>query len=243
MTSSIHKKDEQAVTDREYRMVMADLFHALNQPLTTLGCCLSVSLQKPLLAKQYQENLKVAWRQTESISLITAAVRELVDSGDPQTNLKPVRLDDCLREVISVLVPVARRAGIKLDLNISELITIRFEHSRLQQAIFRLLQFALGSAPTGSRIELVAKASKLGARLSLHVSSRQSPSSVKPIARHRPVVAGPRFDVVVARRIFESAGCSFRLHHSPGSSSVEVRLPLARREPAEPLSLPSRRCG
>ena len=45
----------------EYQDVMADLFHALSQPLTTLQCCLTGSLHRPQSAGRYRRDLQMPY--------------------------------------------------------------------------------------------------------------------------------------------------------------------------------------
>ena len=60
---------------------LANLFHALSQPLTILRCCLDLSLQKPRSAKRYRQDLRVALQQLESATRLVVRIRELVDAG------------------------------------------------------------------------------------------------------------------------------------------------------------------
>ena len=218
---------ENVAADCQYRRALADLFHALNQPLTTLSCCLAVSLQKPLAVKQYQENLRVALRQAESINRLTSALRELVDAGDAGGNRKKAFLDEYLREVVSDLLPVARTARVRLCLIARKHLRIDFEPNRLRQAIFHLAQFALGSAAADSEIEFAAAPTEVGVRLSIRLSSPQSEKQqVAPAVNLKSPELGPNFDLAIARRIFQSAGGSLRMHHRQGRVSVEICLPL-----------------
>ena len=68
------------------RLDLEELFHSLSQPLTTLNCCLAVSLQKPLGVRQYQEHIKIALRQAELISRLVGAIRQRIDAGESRAH-------------------------------------------------------------------------------------------------------------------------------------------------------------
>jgi hypothetical protein len=65
-----------AVHDHE--RVLEDLFHALSQPLTTLGCCLHNAIQEPRTA-----DLQAALLQVEVLNRLFNRIRELVGSSCP----------------------------------------------------------------------------------------------------------------------------------------------------------------
>ncbi|MBZ5572587.1 MAG: hypothetical protein LAO09_12005 [Acidobacteriia bacterium] len=74
---------EELDTNPEYRQRLADLFHALSQPLTTLRCCLDVSLQKPRSAQRYQRDLQAVLQQVELVTRLVICIRDLVDAASP----------------------------------------------------------------------------------------------------------------------------------------------------------------
>ena len=66
---------------REREELITELFHELSQPLTTLTCCLEVCLQKPRGGRR--RDLRIALQQAQTITRLTAQLRELVDTGKP----------------------------------------------------------------------------------------------------------------------------------------------------------------
>jgi signal transduction histidine kinase len=59
--------------------LLADLFHALSQPLTTLRCYLDLSLRRSPTSKQNRQELESALQAAESVTRLVADIRELVE--------------------------------------------------------------------------------------------------------------------------------------------------------------------
>lgn len=71
-------KDEQTLA-RTREQLMAETFHDLTQPLTTLHCCLELCLTKIRSSSQIRTDLQIALQQAQSIAALVAQLRELAD--------------------------------------------------------------------------------------------------------------------------------------------------------------------
>jgi len=69
----------QITADGEDAQLLDDLFHALSQPLTTLRCCLDLSLRRSPTSKQNRQELESALQAVESVTRLVADIRELVE--------------------------------------------------------------------------------------------------------------------------------------------------------------------
>lgn len=69
----------QITADGEDSQVLADLFHALSQPLTTLRCYLDLSLRRSPSSKQNRQELESALQAAESVIRLFADIRELLE--------------------------------------------------------------------------------------------------------------------------------------------------------------------
>jgi signal transduction histidine kinase len=65
---------------REREQSIAELFHELTQPLTTLHCCLDLSLEKTPRSSKSQRDLQIALQQVEDIEKLFAQIRALLDT-------------------------------------------------------------------------------------------------------------------------------------------------------------------
>src|SRR6266705_830270 len=98
MRPTLHHQSTMAGGER--RELIFDLFHALNQPLTTLRCSLELTLHQPRTAKQYRDSLAGALRHTEQITWLTTDLRELLEADDASDDRKVLALEVCLRKAV-----------------------------------------------------------------------------------------------------------------------------------------------
>jgi signal transduction histidine kinase len=88
MSPGTAKKNKHTLVADNHQTV-AELFHELIQPLTTLHCCLELSLKKMPRSTKTRRDLRIALQQTEKIANLIAELRELVDRAntpDPRHN-------------------------------------------------------------------------------------------------------------------------------------------------------------
>jgi len=230
----------------DYQQVLADLFHALSQPLTTLQCCLSGSLQRPQSAEKYRKDLQIALRQTESVVFLTSALRELMacdaGSGKPQ----PCDLNACMREVFDDLLPIAKSAKLKLNLiGSSGPCLVKLEAARLRQALYYMMEAAISYARPRSAFTIDVAGTKTEVRFALRISV----PARKPLTVFlRPSAADiaslrRRVTLAIARCTVESAAGRFQIRGGSRYVTFSIRLQRFPREPSLPLVSPSRCCG
>lgn len=80
MTRDTPTKNEHAPAADNDRL--AELFHELTQPLTTLHCCLELSLKKVPRSSKSRKDLQIALQQVEQIAKLIAQIREHVETGN-----------------------------------------------------------------------------------------------------------------------------------------------------------------
>lgn len=232
---------ESSVEDRE---LLADLFHALNQPLTSLRCCLELILQSPpgRLENRARRNLRLALHQAESIAWLTGRIRDVVEAGNPTGSQEGADLKDCLFETAADLLPMAEAARKRLWLDTGDSCPVNISPNRLREAIFHLIEFGVGCARAGSEIKLVAGQNDQAAVLTLQFAAGRVTKTAASNRQRLPArgLKG-RLDLAIAQRIFESSGGRLEVHKQASHWSLEIRLPLAVREPALPLARPFRR--
>jgi signal transduction histidine kinase len=69
-----------SMSTRQPEHSAAELFHELTQPLTTLHCCLELSLKKTPRSAKSRRDLQIALQQTENVVKLIAQLRALVDT-------------------------------------------------------------------------------------------------------------------------------------------------------------------
>jgi signal transduction histidine kinase len=146
---------------------LAQLLHALNQPLTGLQCSMEVALACPRSTEQYVHGLREGLELTERMRALVDAMREVAEiEGDQTVQSETAELASLLREGVEDLKPVAevRNVRIALDYEGASLLQVRGQRCALARVIFRLLDSTLSLAGLGTvlRIEAGSGTSRTG---------------------------------------------------------------------------------
>ncbi len=233
MRLTLTDKQSTMAGDGERRELISDLFHALNQPLTTLRCSLELALQQPRTAKQYRDGLSVALKHAEQIAWLATGIRELLEADDADDR-QVLALEVCLQETVVDLLPVAETAGVRLSFHRGSPCRVFFEPRRLRQALFHLLEYVLRGSRTAAAVNIEAAERGEEAVLVVTTSSQDVPCPQNSVAG--PAANGSegkapelarRLGLAIARGIFQAAGGGLCLEGSGDCLSVKVRLPLA----------------
>lgn len=242
MTPEVMPQNE---SSDEYGQLLAELFHRLNQPLTTLSCCLELSLKQTRASAKFRRDMRIALQEADKITRLTAYLRELVGSGHARDQFHKSALDVCLKETIEHLLPLAESAGVRLSMVCDAPIHVPIESSLLKHALFRLVEFVLNCSLPGSEAKIKAVLANHETVLTVQMSGSRRAGKRKSLnAGNRASRAfDSRIALAIARRIFESVHGNLEFQRHAPHLSIQVRLPLAFREPAQPLAWASRCCG
>jgi signal transduction histidine kinase len=205
----------------EMRGPLAQLLHALNQPLTGLQCSMEVALASPRTNEQYIQGLREGLELTGRMRALVEAIREVADgeeqkSEEPETDFKTV-----LREVLDELWSVAEVNGVRIALDCSSnfSVLVRAGERRLSSLVFRTLESALSLAERGSalRIEIGsgsdAAADGVWIRVCWHAGSRLAEFS------------RPELGLLVARAGWERVNAKWERERTGNLETVTVGLP------------------
>jgi len=224
--------------DEELRPLLADLFHALNQPLTALRCALELALSKPLTVEESRSVIQMALERAESAARLATAIRALIEAGDPGEEAREVLFANYLREAVADMRPVAEARGIALTVEGWSASQVCFEARRLRQALFYLLDFLVGGSGDGATIHL--RLATIGGFLVLSVhSDGRAAEGWRPGRKKNSetAVIGADLQLALARRMFEAAGGSWKMGKDRGTE-IEVSLPLAGMAPGQGFPSP-----
>ena len=224
--------------DCESPRLVADLFHALSQPLTTLCCSLELTLQQTPTEKQYRESVTRALGQAEQVSWLATGIRELLDAAEAGPDLEVLQMQAAVHDAVNDLLPVAELAGVRICYLPRSPAPVRFEAQRLRRGLFHLLGFVVGWGGGGAvvRIELAESGEQVVLALTVSgeaisgeaMESTASPESSSPARSSQDTLPRDltrRLGLGIARATFEAAGGSFRAERGIESMIVEVRLP------------------
>ena len=210
-----------AISLRKFRNPLAQLLHALNQPLTGLQCSMEVALASPRTPEQYAHGLREGLKLTERMRALVGAIREIMDieeqeekSEEPET----IELETLLKEILNELEPVAKAksVGISVECAKGALHSIRVSHRRLAIAVFHMLESSLSLADHRSALQIQTGSapSQIWIRISWHAERRQSEFS------------RPELGLMVARAGWERIGAEWERERIEVLERVTVRLPV-----------------
>lgn len=208
------------------RSPLAQLLHALNQPLTGLQCSMEVALISPRTPEQYVRSLRENLELTERMRALVGAIREVTDmeeaKNEEEKSQEPsAGLAAMVQAAVEDLAPVAEVRNVRLELNFNRAASHPFAMRKartLRTCVFRLLESALGAAASRSAVRVETDGEGGGP---------ESP----PWMRIRWQAGGPasvfwrsEVGLLVAQAGFLQAGAAWQRERSDESETVTIRL-------------------
>lgn len=148
--------------DRLKSNFLATVSHELRTPLTSIigySEMLSEGIAGPLQGEQAEFVKTIHGKGEQLLSLIMGLLDlSKLESGTMRTSMKPTRLEAVLFEVVSTLMPTARKRGVDLVLAPSaELPEVKGDAERLRQVFINLVENALKFTPSGGSVTLAPR--------------------------------------------------------------------------------------
>jgi heavy metal sensor kinase len=156
----------EAAHTSQHRFV-ADAAHELRTPLAALRAEIEVSLRRERTPSDYQRTLDSNRHELERLSSLVENLLALaaLDVARPQREKSPVDLAVVCRDVAEQLSPLAAAQNVRLQLELSEGVTIPGDVFSLERAVRNLVENALRHTPPGEQIVIRAGADQAGARI------------------------------------------------------------------------------
>ena len=216
------------------RELLADLFHALNQPLAAVRCSCELALLTPRSAEQYRECLQTAVLKTEQASLLAKGIRELLEAGQEDASASGLSFPEQVREAVEYFSLPAADAGTTLQLDCDDLsgeCLVDFRPEDLRRALFYVFDCILPLA-AGKKVSICVGTT--ASQIYLHLSFSRTTGQAAdggPFAaqanhgqqRHWQ----PKLHWAIAERLFRARRGSLAMNSRAGDLCVQVSLPLA----------------
>jgi signal transduction histidine kinase len=196
--------------------VLAQLLHALSQPLTGLQCSMEVTLASPHPSERYVQCLREGLEFTERMRALVEAIREVTDAEQENKQTENVDLKSALRDAVEGLVPVAKSKSVDLVLNcaLPEVLSVKAERGRITRAVFRLLEAGLTLAERGSVLRVETGGAPSGGWVRVRWQGEA------PAASSRPELG-----LLMAQAGCERDGAEWKRERRENIESVTVHLP------------------
>jgi signal transduction histidine kinase len=203
------------------RTTLAELLHALNQPLTGLQCSLELAGAVPLQAGQFIRTLNEALDLVSRMRVLVEAIRELADMQTAVTEENSIfELEPIVDATIEDLEPVAESRNIRFNLITASAVWVRASSSgRLSNLLFRFLDSALSLAEAGSEIQIATEMEADQACITIQWRQGEAPE-FSPFSRQE-------LSLVIAQAGWEQAGGGCRRVREQNNQLCSLRVPLA----------------
>lgn len=155
------------------RSPLAQLLHALNQPLTGLQCSMEVALAAPRTVEQYRQGLRDGLDLTARMRLLVDAVREVVNGQERAVaELEVFDLMILLRDTMTDLAPVAEQKRIRSTVCVAGAALVQAERQRWAGLLFQSLEAVISLAAADSELAIAIQkdlaAQRVGMSLRVH---------------------------------------------------------------------------
>jgi two-component sensor histidine kinase len=202
------------------RSPLAHLLHALNQPLTGLQCSLELAVASPRRREEYVHTLREGLELAGRMRILVEAIRELADTQPPDSGaVETIQLDALLHGTVEDLLPVAESHCVRLSLEKTSALSVRFDRRLLTALIFRLLESVLSLTRKGS--ELTVTTALEPKHACLIVSWKQGPAP-----QHSPF-SRQELGLLLVQAGLERGGAEWTSTREEATQTCTVRLPLA----------------
>ncbi|HKM49125.1 MAG TPA: hypothetical protein VJX69_16160 [Terriglobales bacterium] len=200
------------------RSPMAQLLHALNQPLTGLQCSMEVALASPRTAGQYVQGLREGLTLTGRMRALVEAMREIADIGEEKdTKPETIELTNLLQEAVEELKPVAEVKGVRTFFlaGPETSCVVRARRAEMASAMFRLVDSVVSLASRGTALQIETYCQSSGMQLRMQWQSEGSGSAL----------SRPELGLLIARARLERAGAEWEREAIEAMETLSLRLP------------------
>jgi two-component system sensor histidine kinase BaeS len=220
-----------AANDEARRTLLADVSHELRTPLTVMQGTLEGVLDGVYPADE--AHLRPVLDETRVLSRLIDDLRtlSLSEAGALRLHREPTDLGALLTEVVASHRAAADEAGVRLDLEVSDVPSIAVDAARIRQVMTNLVANAMRFTPSGGRILVAASPSAEAVTIRVSDTGRgMEPADVEHAFDRfyrSPGSSGSGLGLSIARNLVEAHGGSIGLTSEPGAGTrVEVVLPL-----------------
>ncbi|MDP1991980.1 MAG: ATP-binding protein [Syntrophales bacterium] len=134
----------------------ATLPHELGTPLHSIAGLANLLQERGNRPPDEARKLELIVQQTQRLNAVIQNVRRA--TRPPEPHFEAVGIPELLNETLSLVDPLMRKAGIELQVHLdAQIPQINADRSRVQTALFNLIQNAMEAMPEGGQIKVFAQ--------------------------------------------------------------------------------------
>jgi len=143
------------------RRFVGDAAHELRTPLTAMKGNMEVALQRERSAEEYRDVLSTCLGQVEHLSRLVKSLLTLTQfSGKhPPIDLKPIRLEPLMKELVSELAILADEKGCLFRTHLQNVPPVLGDVGQLKQLVINLLDNAIRHTPQDGSVTVTLESS------------------------------------------------------------------------------------
>ena len=154
---------------RQTRQFSADAAHELQTPLTILKGEIEVALRSPRSPEEYQGVLRSSLEEIDRISSLVEGLLLLAraDRGVLRLDLKPLDLQELLKEVGEQMRRLAENRAVSLEYGLMEPASIQGDREHFKRLLVNLIDNAIKYTPAGGSVKLSLRCEEKWARVEI----------------------------------------------------------------------------
>jgi len=222
------------LTEEQRRDLMADITHELRTPLTVIQGNLEGFLDG--VYSPDEAHLKSLLDETQILARLVEDLRtlSLAESGALQLKKEPTDLGILIGETISAFRSQADAAGVKLDVQGPQALTLNIDPERIRQVLSNLIANALRYTPRDGTIQIQYARTKAESGRIVEVSVQDSGIGIAPdVLPHifnrffkSRDSSGTGLGLPIARHLVEAHGGTITAESQPGrGTTMQFTLP------------------
>lgn len=166
--------------DAERRELTASISHDLRTPLGSIRA-MAEALDDGVVSEAGEQSdyYRQIRRETERLARMIDELFELaqIDAGALRLQLTPLPLQDVATEVVEAMRPLAREAGVELNLEVDrDPPDVNLDGARMERAIGNLVRNALEHTPPGNTVDVRVASESGGVWLAVHNNGPRIPA-------------------------------------------------------------------
>ncbi|HHH38653.1 MAG TPA: HAMP domain-containing histidine kinase [Sedimenticola sp.] len=209
----------------------ARVAHEIRNPLTAIKLQIQLLGEEPALGETQRRRVDRLLAEIRRLELVVSGT--LMLGRKLEATLRPVDLDDLVREMAELLQPQLQHRGIALELALGAVPTVRADPDHIRQVLFNLVNNAADELTTGGTLRIGSRVAASGDRVALWVEdsgpgipAAQRERLFRNTGSDKPHGLG--IGLAVSRELLQLQGGTLAVDHSRelGGACFRILLPL-----------------